>query len=226
MIHETVSIGPQTRDFTRRDATVSAGGAGTRWSQPGGAVWHAGLALALASPLEGARVAVVATAGPWARRHGLPGLAAAGVEWRGVESPRDPAFINRYDPDRRWQTLMSRAPPLPVSAIEAGVTAVPAAVVVSPLMPGDTPPGTARRMRERGAFVAADAQGYLRATGAGGRIETRRVDLRPPLDGAQAVKFSLREFRVWAGLGADAAWRAAAARSAGVLGVEVVVSRG
>ena len=99
-------------------------------------------------------------------------------------------------------------------------------MVVSPLMPGDTPPGTARRMRQRGAFVAADAQGYLRAAGAAGRIETRRVDLRPALDGVGAVKFSLREFRVWAGLGADAEWRAAAAESARTLGLEVLVSLG
>ncbi len=226
MIHETVVIGPLTRDFTRRAAAPSADGAGMRWSQPGGAVWHAALALALASPVEEARVAVVATAGPWARRCGLPGLAAAGVEWRGVESPRDTAFINRYDPDRRRQTLISRAAPLPAAAIETGAIGAPAAVVVSPLMPGDTPPGTARRMRERGAFVAADAQGYLRAAGAGGRIETRRVDLQPALDGAQAVKFSLREFRVWADLGMDGEWRAPAARSAAALGVEVVVSLG
>ena len=226
MIHETVVIGPLTRDFTRRSAAAAAGGGETRWSQPGGAVWHAGLALVLASPLEAARVAVVATAGPWARRYGLPGLAAAGVEWRGVESPRDTVFVNRYDPDRRRQTLVSRSAPLTFPVIEAGVTGSPAAVVVAPLMPSDTPPETARRMRERGAFVAADAQGYVRAAGAGGRIETRRVDLRPALDGAQAVKFSLREFRVWAGLGADAEWRAAAARSAGALRVEVVVSLG
>ncbi|MDE2639492.1 MAG: PfkB family carbohydrate kinase [Chloroflexota bacterium] len=226
MIHETVVIGPLTRDFTRRDAAVSTGDAGVRWSQPGGAVWHAGLALVLASPLEEARVTVVATAGPWARRCGLPGLAAAGVECRGVESPRDTTFINRYDPDRRRQTLVSRAAPLPVTAVEAGVTDTPAVVVVSPLMPGDTPPGTARRMRDRGAFVAADAQGYLRATGAGGRIETRRVDLRQALDDAQAVKFSLREFRVWAGLGPAAEWRVAAARAAGALAAEVLVSLG
>ena len=226
MIHETVVIGPLTRDFTRRDAAVSTGDAGVRWSQPGGAVWHAGLALVLASPLEEARVTVVATAGPWARRCGLPGLAAAGVECRGVESPRDTTFINHYDPDRRRQTLVSRAAPLPVTAVEAGITDTPAAVVVSPLMPGDTPPGTASRLRDRGAFVAADAQGYLRATGAGGRIETRRVDLRPLLDGVQAVKFSLREFRVWAGLGADAEWRVAAARAAGALAAEVLVSLG
>ena len=226
MVHETVVIGPLTRDFTRRDAAASAGDGETRWSQPGGAVWHAGLALALASPRGEGRVAVVATAGPWARRYGLPGLAAAGVEWRGVESPRDTVFVNRYDPDRRRQTLVSRSAPLTSPVVEAGVTGSPAAVVVAPLMPADTPPGTARRMRERGAFVAADAQGYLRAAGAGGRIETRRVDLRPALDGAQAVKFSLREFRVWAGLGAGAQWRTAAARAAGALGAEVVVSLG
>ncbi len=225
MTHETLLIGPLTRDFIRR-ADVSPQGAGPRWSQPGGAVWHAGLALALAEPMHGARVSVVATAGPWARRCALPALAAAGVRCRGVESARDTAFVNRYDRDRRRQTLISRAPPLPESAIEAGAIGDPAAVVVSPLMPGDTPPGTARLMRARGAFVAADAQGDLRVSGAGGRIETRAADLRAALDGVQAVKFSRREFEVYAGSAARADWRAAAARSADALGVEIVVSLG
>ena len=118
MTHDTLLIGPLTRDFIRREAAPA--GAGRRWSQPGGAVWHAGLALALAEPMAGARVSVVATAGPWARRDALPGLAAAGVRWRGVDSPRDTAFVNRYDRDRRRQVLLSRATPLPASAIEAG----------------------------------------------------------------------------------------------------------
>ena len=171
-------------------------------------------------------MSVVATAGPWARRYALPGLAAAGVRWRGVASPRDTAFVNRYDRDRRRQVLLARAPPLPASAIEAGAIDAPAAVVVSPLMPGDTPPETARLMRARGAFVAADAQGDLRVAGAGGRIETRAADLRAALDGVQAVKFSRREFQVYAGLAAPADWRAAAAAAATSLGVEIVVSLG
>ena len=224
MTHDTLLIGPLTRDFIRREAAPA--GAGLRWSQPGGAVWHAGLALALAEPMAGARVSVVATAGPWARRDALPGLAAAGVRWRGVDSPRDTAFVNRYDRDRRRQVLLSRATPLPASAIEAGAIDAPAAVVVSPLMPGDTPPETARLMRARGAFVAADAQGDLRVAGAGGRIETRAADLRAALDGVQAVKFSRREFRVYAGVAARSDWRAAAVAAATSLGVEIVVSLG
>ena len=224
MTHDTLLIGPLTRDFIRREAAPA--GAGRRWSQPGGAVWHAGLALALAEPMAGARVSVVATAGPWARRDALPGLAAAGVRWRGVDSPRDTAFVNRYDRDRRRQTLISRATPLPASAIEAGAIDPPAAVVVSPLMPGDTPPETARLMRARGAFVAADAQGDLRVAGAGGRIETRAADLRAALDGVQAVKFSRREFQVYAGVAVPADWRAAAVAAATSLGVEIVVSLG
>ena len=93
-------------------------------------------------------------------------------------------------------------------------------------MPGDTPPETARLMRARGAFVAADAQGDLRVAGAGGRIETRAADLRAALDGVQAVKFSLREFQVYAGAAARADWRAAAVAAATSLGVEIVVSLG
>ena len=66
--------------------------------------------------------------------------------------------------------------------------------------------------------------------GAGGRIATQSVDLREALTGVQAIKFSLREFRVFAGLAADAPWQpaalAAALAAARDLRAEVVVSLG
>lgn len=62
--------------------------------------------------------------------------------------------------------------------------------------------------------------------GAGGRIATQSVDLREALTGVQAIKFSLREFRVFLGLAADAPWQPAALAAARDLRAEVVVSLG
>ena len=158
--HETILIGPLTRDFIVQD--------GLRWSQPGCAVWHAGLALGLAAPdgVPGVEAVVVVygTAGPWAAHAVVPALAAAGVRWRGVATPRETIFVNRYDPHRRRQMLISRADPLPLAALEG---AAPAAAVVSP-MPGDVPLGAVRMLRAQGAFVGADAQGLWRCGGPGG----------------------------------------------------------
>ena len=110
MTHETVLVGVLTRDFTRQG--------GTGWSQPGGAVWHAGLALALPAVMADARVTICTTAGPWARRWGLPGLASAGLALRAVDSANDTVFRNRYEADRRRQSLISSSSPLPTSALE------------------------------------------------------------------------------------------------------------
>ena len=131
--------------------------------------------------------------------------------------------MNRYDPDRRRQSLISRAEPLALSVL---ADCDPAAAVVSPLMPGDVPSQAARALRARGAFVGADAQGLLRVAGPGGRIETRSVNLRDELAGAQAIKFAQREFRVYAGLRPEAPWRAAALAVAAEQGAEIVVSLG
>ena len=85
---ETALLGPLTRDFTHQDSL--------RWSQPGGAPWHAGLALG-ASKEPADQVLALAVAGPWSARFGLPGLIASGVGWAGQLQERDTVFRNRYD---------------------------------------------------------------------------------------------------------------------------------
>ena len=224
MTHETLLIGPLTRDFIVRE--------GLRWSQPGGAVWHGALALALGGPagagtnadrVETERVAVLATAGPWAGRLGVPGLLAAGVDWRGVATRRDAVFVNRYDADRRTQSLLSQAEHVPRGLLEG---CAPAAAVIAPLMPGDVPMEAAGILRSQGAFVAADAQGWLRVAGDGGRIAARPINAGVVLAGAHAIKFSVREFRVSTGLAPDAEWRPAAIAAARRLQAEVLVSLG
>ena len=219
MRHETVLVGPLTRDLTR----FEGGGAGGPWRQPGGAVWHAGLALSLAAPAADASVTTVASAGPWARRYGLPGLAAAGVHRRGQDGEHETSFINRYEAGRRQQRLLSTGVPVSAAAL-AGLQ--PQAAVVSPLMPGDTPPEAGALLARSGAFVALDAQGLLRVRVDGGRIATRPAGLGPSLSGVRALKFSEREFRVQVGLPDGADWREAARAQADVLGVELVVTRG
>lgn len=219
MTHETVLVGPLTRDFTRRGAT--------RWSQPGGAVWHGGLALAMSAPVADTVVSICATAGPWARRWGWPGLAGAGVALGGVDTPDDTVFRNHYEGEKRRQTLLSSSSPLPLSLLE-GCTA---AAVLSPLMPSDVPvEAAAAALRQRGAFVAADVQGLLRVRAPGGRIEARPADLKGTLPNVQALKFSQREFRIYAGLpdspGASHDWEVAVVAVANQLDAEIVVSRG
>ena len=88
----------------------------------------------------------------------------------------------------------------------------------------------AAALREHGAFVVADVQGLLRVRGPGGRIETRPAILKRTLGDVRAVKFSQREFRVFAGLpeppAADGEWEVAAVALASELGAEILVSRG
>ncbi|PZC49252.1 MAG: Sugar or nucleoside kinase, ribokinase family, partial [Chloroflexi bacterium] len=229
MTHATILIGPLTRDFIRwpGKGLGRAPESWVQWSQPGGAVWHAGLALVLTSDQPDAGVFAIGTAGAWAGRNGIPGLVATGVGWRGVESATETAFVNRYDADRRRQTLLSAGEPLTREALARALAGLaPAAAVVSPLMPGDTLAGAGAMLSAAGAFVAADAQGFLRVPGSQGQIETRRVDLREALVGVRAVKFSEREFRVYAGLGRGSEWRVAAVEAARELRAEVIVSLG
>lgn len=218
MTHETVVVGPLTRDFTRQGVM--------RWSQPGGAVWHAGLALSLPAPAPEAAVSIYATAGPWARRWGLPGLHGAGVGCCGAEAARDTVFLNRYEGERREQALLSSSEPLPMQALTG---CRPAAAVIAPLMPHDVARAAGAAWRACGAFVAVDAQGILRARRDSGRIVTRTADLRDFVANVQALKFSQRAFGVYAGISASpgaADWEAAACAIATELGVEIVISRG
>ena len=83
-----------------------------RWTQPGGAPWHAGLALAASDPETRTRITLLGQAGPWARAFALPALGAAALAWAGPDSVQDTYFINDYQPDRRRQALQTQARPL------------------------------------------------------------------------------------------------------------------
>lgn len=207
-----------------RDHTLVIGGANgetapgptLRWSQPGGAAWHAGLALA-----GKADVAAVAQAGPWVRCYALPGLSAAGVRWLGPVSAVDTVFRNRYQRGARRQWLLHRAASICCADLP---DQAPGAASVSPLFAEDVEPQVLSRLADAGAFVGVDLQGALRRPGPDGQIDTVRTDLGPWLDAAQVVKASEREFRV--AIGGDADWQAAASVLARRHRVELLVTRG
>ena len=200
---------------------------GRRWSQPGGAPWHAGVALTPA-----VEVAAVAQAGPWCQRFALPGLRAAGVRWLGAAAPRDTAFINRYARGQRRQVLCSQAPLIGVAQLPAGaitetitgtITGTIAAAVVSPLFPADVDPAVVAALRPRGIFVALDLQGLLRSPDARGRVRPIAADIRPFAEGVHALKCSQRELQT---LLPALDWHAAAIDLARSLGCELIVTRG
>ena len=206
-------VGPLSRDLIRSPAGA--------WWQPGGAPWHAGLALS-----AWAEVAAVGQAGPWLQAYALPGLTAAGIDWRGQTVATDTAFLNaspgngRGAVDRR-QRLLRASEPLDWTALrtEAAPTAL-----VSPLFSDDGAVAGVAELAAGGAFVAVDAQGLLRQIGPRGQVR-RRADaaLWERTAGAQAVKFSLREFVAQAGTDA---WREAAEAAAAAQRREVLVTRG
>jgi hypothetical protein len=202
-----------------------------RWTQAGGAPWHGGLALAaLALPDsvgampglglgEGLRVAVMAQAGPWVRRMAVPGLATFGVRWLGPATDSDTVFTNRYGAVRR-QRLRATARRLEASDVPSGRWE---AAIVSPLHRDDVSAEVVRALRERGAFVALDAQGLLRTVGEDGWLETATLRGDAMLADAHVVKFSVREFEAFAGPGDRRRRARAVARE---FNTELLVTRG
>ena len=204
-------VGPLSRDLIRSPAGA--------WWQPGGAPWHAGLALS-----EWAEVAAVGQAGPWLQAYALPGLAAMDVRWGGHVVDTDTAFLNNAGGggavERRQRLLRASAPldPAALGTVEAPT------VVVSPLFAGDGAVESIAEWAAGGAFVAVDAQGLLRQTGPRGQVGLQAdAALWERTAGVHAVKFSLREFVAQAGTNA---WREAATAAAAAHRREVVVTRG
>lgn len=191
-----------------------------RWTQPGGAPWHAGLALAASDPETRTRIRLLGQAGPWARAFALPALGAAALVWAGPDSVQDTYFINDYQPDRRRQALRTQARPLLADDLPDDL---PAAIVASPLYPESIHPAVLTRLFDSRSFVGLDAQGLLRRRDARGRVHTQPIDVEPRLRGASAIKFSKREFAVVA---PDLEPEAAARRLAAATGAEVLVTSG
>jgi hypothetical protein len=200
---ELLIIGALARDQIRVDQT--------RWTQPGGAAWHAGLALAGigGSARITKSVRVVGQVGPWAQAFALPALQAArGAQpddgWLGPATTQETTFVNDYRADRRYQRLISMARPIHVSDLrtsqdlnEPGRTAaVSRGVVVSPLYREAVDAAVVAALVVDGAFVGVDAQGLLRRVGVGGVVETEPGDVEAWSAGASVLKFSEREFRV------------------------------
>ncbi len=207
-----------------RDHTLVIGGANgetapgptRRWSQPGGAAWHAGLTLA-----GNADLAAVAQAGPWARCYALPALAATGVRWLGPATDVDTVFRNRYQQGVRRQWMPRRAASITCAHLP---DQAPGAASLSPLFAEDIEPLVVSRLAAAGAFVGVDLQGALRRPGPHGQVETAPTDLAVWLDGAHVMKASEREFRV--AIGGDADWRPAAVVLARRHRVELLITRG
>ncbi len=168
---------------------------------------------------DGVRPLLLAQAGPWVRWLGLPGLAAFGLRWLGPATERDTAFANRYGEGRR-QRLLTRARPLRASDMPLGRVD---AAIVSPLHRGDVAAAMVPALRERGAFVALDAQGLMRTVGSDGRVRIATPRGREAMASADVVTFSEREFAAWTG-GGD--WRRQAVAVAQEIGVELLLTRG
>lgn len=197
---------------------------GDRWPQPGGGPWHAGLSLAsaFAGTVPAESVQVLGQVGPWTSRFALPALEAVGLEVWPARSDSDTVFTNDYRPQRRFQRLLSRAHPLAATDLPAGPIA---AAAVSPLYAQALTADFVPALRERGTFVALDAQGLLRRVGRAGLVETvAPADLVVRLAGLQAVKFSAREFDVVPSLGRS--HDIPATMFAGVVGVELLITHG
>ena len=200
-------VGSVTRDYQRLR--------GRRWSQPGGAPWHAALALT-----PGAGVTVVAQAGPWTRRYARPGLVAAGVEWAGDEATADTVFENRYADGGLEQVVRSIAPPITATMLCPGPFD---GGVVSPLVPEDVAADVVGAVADRCRFVALDVQGLARRVDARGRVRLGRYALRPFVAGVHTVKFARKEFEAFIGGPASAPGAADLARS---LRAEVLITDG
>ena len=189
-----------------------------RWSQPGGAPWHAVLGGVGGVWAEDIHVTIGARVGPWVGRYARPALIAAGARWEGESASEDTVFVNRFRAARRGQRLRSTAPSITHSALPAGRFD---AVVLSPLFPADLATDGISALAARARFVMLDLQGLLRTVDRAGRVRVERADLAAPIAHVQACKFSAEEFGVVAG---SVPWRPAAAAFAAAHDVELVVT--
>jgi len=122
-------------------------------------------------------------------RQGFGAMAEAGVRAVFLPSPRSTSIRNVYptdNPDDRQSLLISRAEPFGKDDL-ARITEVKADVVhVNPLWMGEFPPVMVPLLRRAVAFLAADAQGFIRVGEPDGRMVhrdfTEKREMLPLLD--------------------------------------------
>lgn len=137
----------------------------------GGGVMHG----AITAQRLGAQ-AIVITKCAEADRPGFSPLAEAGVETVFLPSPTSTSIRNVYpseNPDDRQSSLIARAAPFAEADLDC-IAGLGADVVhVNPLWFGEFPPSLLAHLRRRTAFLAADAQGFLRVAEANGQMVHR-----------------------------------------------------
>ncbi len=190
--------------------------AGRRITPPGGAPWHA--AIALRRDHNSAAITVVTRRSAWVRALAAPGLAALGVTVAGRAGGTDTRFDLWDGPWGRDLRLREAAPAIGVADLPSGRWA---AAVCSPLHPADVAVAVLSAVRARAAFTLVDVQGLLRRVGPDGRV--RWEPPAAPLPTASALKFSTREFAV-AFPGRD--WQSHLGEAAATLESEVLISAG
>ena len=120
--------------------------------------------------------AIVITKCAEADQPGFRHLGEAGVETVFLPSPTSTSIRNVYpseNPDDRQSSLISCATPFAESDLDC-IARIRADVVhVNPLWFGEFPPALLAQLRPRTAFLAADAQGFLRVAEADGRMAHR-----------------------------------------------------
>lgn len=137
----------------------------------GGGVMHG----AITAQRLGAQ-AIVITKCAEADQPGFNHLAEAGVETVFLSSPTSTSIRNVYpseNPDDRQSLLITRAAPFAEADLDC-IAGLGADVVhVNPLWFGEFPPALLTQLRRRTAWLAADAQGFLRVAQADGQMVHR-----------------------------------------------------
>ncbi len=117
--------------------------------------------------------AIVITKCAAADQPGFAHLGNAGVATVFLPSPESTSIRNVYpseNPDDRQSALIARAAPFDAADLDCIAGYGADVVHVNPLWFGEFPPALLANLRGRAAFLAADAQGFLRVAEADGQM--------------------------------------------------------
>ncbi len=149
-------------------------------------------------------------------------LADAGVQVIFLPSADSTSIRNLYpsdNPDDRESSLLSRAAPFCATDIEQVIALKPDVLHINPLWFGEFPPQLLPALRPRVKFLAADAQGFLRVAGPGGRLGHQKPADTQFLSGLDLFKVDAKEALVLTGETEPKA----AARAVQALGPKIVL---